>query len=176
MQSWRLPRSNTSRASCLVAMFHRRSSSMDLLGDMAEKIHRRIVVFNAHSQQRSPGANGVEKQEKTSIRLFIIVSFSRRLAVPYIRSDQRKSCVTLSTSPLYVCIVFFIQSSWLIYGPGHTDAYTKAGIMHRDISAGNILIDECGAGMLIDWDLCMDINCSSVRRREWRIVCFILSP
>ncbi|KAI0254074.1 hypothetical protein BJV78DRAFT_1359772 [Lactifluus subvellereus] len=35
----------------------------------------------------------------------------------------------------------------------HTVAYEKAGILHRDVSAGNILISGEGSGMLIDWDL-----------------------
>ena len=38
---------------------------------------------------------------------------------------------------------------------GHGEAYTLANIFHRDISAGNILIDENGEGMLIDWDLAL---------------------
>ena len=35
----------------------------------------------------------------------------------------------------------------------HRDAYIKARILHRDVSAGNILITEKGSGILIDWDL-----------------------
>src|SRR5712691_7157759 len=35
----------------------------------------------------------------------------------------------------------------------HRDAYNKARILHRDVSAGNILITEKGSGILIDWDL-----------------------
>ncbi|KAH9992537.1 hypothetical protein BJV74DRAFT_884660 [Russula compacta] len=35
----------------------------------------------------------------------------------------------------------------------HTAAYEKAHILHRDVSAANILITESGSGMLIDWDL-----------------------
>ncbi|THU98068.1 hypothetical protein K435DRAFT_753274 [Dendrothele bispora CBS 962.96] len=35
----------------------------------------------------------------------------------------------------------------------HTDAYTKAGILHRDVSAGNILITEDRRGLLGDWEL-----------------------
>ncbi len=33
------------------------------------------------------------------------------------------------------------------------EAYDKANILHRDVSAGNILITEEGSGILIDWDL-----------------------
>ncbi|KAH9975124.1 hypothetical protein BGW80DRAFT_1204651, partial [Lactifluus volemus] len=35
----------------------------------------------------------------------------------------------------------------------HTAAYNKTRILHRDVSAGNILITDKGTGMLIDWDL-----------------------
>jgi len=35
----------------------------------------------------------------------------------------------------------------------HRDAYIKTRILHRDVSAGNILITEKGSGILIDWDL-----------------------
>ncbi len=34
----------------------------------------------------------------------------------------------------------------------HEDAYIKCGLLHRDISASNILIDENGNGILNDWD------------------------
>jgi thiamine kinase-like enzyme len=34
----------------------------------------------------------------------------------------------------------------------HEDAYNKAGVLHRDISVGNIMITK-GHGILIDWDL-----------------------
>ena len=50
-------------------------------------------------------------------------------------------------------------------GPAHKKAY-KAGYMHRDISAGNILIytteDESGnvvtIGLLADWELCKHVD------------------
>ena len=35
----------------------------------------------------------------------------------------------------------------------HADAYNRTRILHRDVSEGNILITEEGAGILIDWDL-----------------------
>jgi serine/threonine protein kinase len=40
----------------------------------------------------------------------------------------------------------------------HTDAYNKTRILHRDVSAGNILITEKGTGILIDWDLSKEVK------------------
>jgi RIO-like serine/threonine protein kinase len=40
-----------------------------------------------------------------------------------------------------------------VFPTAHTAAYEKAHILHRDISAGNIMITDNGSGMLIDWDL-----------------------
>ena len=45
---------------------------------------------------------------------------------------------------------------------GHRQAWESKGLLHRDISAGNILIlryidkngKKQGIGILIDWDLC----------------------
>lgn len=48
------------------------------------------------------------------------------------------------TNPVYNCQSFTSKL-------GHDDAL-KAGVLHRDISAGNIMITE-GRGFLIDWDL-----------------------
>jgi serine/threonine protein kinase len=48
------------------------------------------------------------------------------------------------------CILPFKNSPCLV---AHRDAYNKARILHRDVSAGNILITEKGSGILIDWDL-----------------------
>ncbi|KAF9475561.1 hypothetical protein BDN70DRAFT_864698 [Pholiota conissans] len=39
----------------------------------------------------------------------------------------------------------------------HDEAYHKAGILHRDISIGNIMFRGDGKGMLLDWDLCIKL-------------------
>jgi hypothetical protein len=46
----------------------------------------------------------------------------------------------------------------------HDDACFEARILHRDISVGNILITKDNKGMLIDWDLCADMNTVTARR------------
>ncbi|KAI0062065.1 hypothetical protein BV25DRAFT_1885897 [Artomyces pyxidatus] len=40
---------------------------------------------------------------------------------------------------------------------GHWEAY-QAGILHRDVSAGNIIIGPDGRGLMIDWDLAKKVS------------------
>ncbi|KAI0039913.1 hypothetical protein FA95DRAFT_1550265 [Auriscalpium vulgare] len=51
----------------------------------------------------------------------------------------------------------------------HNVAFTAAKVLHRDISAKNVLIGADGVGVLIDWDLSkiLDAN-QEVWRQEWR--------
>lgn len=62
----------------------------------------------------------------------------------------------------------------------HKDAY-DAGILHRDISPGNIIIHE-GSGLLIDWDLSRPFDMQSTKpefpRRATRTVqpTFVAGP
>jgi len=53
--------------------------------------------------------------------------------------------------------------------PAHWLAYTLAKILHGDISVQNIMIDEDGNGMLIDWDFSKPVD-SVERHRGWQIV------
>lgn len=61
----------------------------------------------------------------------------------------------------------------------HEDAL-KRGILHRDISIGNILIYKPPGGggkvegLLIDWDLCVDLNRTGEARRRGRTVSFMI--
>ena len=45
---------------------------------------------------------------------------------------------------------FLVQANNLL---AHRHAHDKAKILHRDISAGNIMITEEGRGLLVDFDL-----------------------
>jgi len=43
------------------------------------------------------------------------------------------------------------------FASAHKEAY-EAGILHRDVSVGNIMITPEGRGLLIDWDMCKCID------------------
>ncbi|KZV72410.1 hypothetical protein PENSPDRAFT_363030 [Peniophora sp. CONT] len=47
----------------------------------------------------------------------------------------------------------------------HTSAY-EVGVIHRDISQGNILIDKDGRGMLIDWEMALDRDLLSTEQYD----------
>jgi len=52
----------------------------------------------------------------------------------------------------------------------HTEAYNNAGILHRDVSVGNIIISDRG-GLLIDWDLSREVDrLLQVPRQPFRTV------
>lgn len=44
-----------------------------------------------------------------------------------------------------------------VHGSALKDAY-EAGILHRDFSVGNIIMDGTGKGLLIDWDLSKPVS------------------
>jgi hypothetical protein len=61
---------------------------------------------------------------------------------------------------LRLSFVLKLKLIWTV----HHQAATDAQILHRDISDGNVLIDKDGNGMLIDWDLCCNLNEEGARR------------
>jgi hypothetical protein len=68
----------------------------------------------------------------------------------------------------FACCIFGFNFCALT---AHSDAYSKAGILHRDISVGNIMLGENGEGILIDWDQSVRVNnLQSFARRPGRTV------
>jgi serine/threonine protein kinase len=57
----------------------------------------------------------------------------------------------------------------------HRESYYNANVLHRDISAGNILIYE-GGGLLIDWDMSKDLDLKSDEKSILRTVGYIFVP
>ena len=59
----------------------------------------------------------------------------------------------------------------------HQHAYFDAGILHRNISVGNILITDEGKGLLINWDLCLNLNNdrASARRPDRTVSAYIFA-
>lgn len=72
--------------------------------------------------------------------------------------------ILIGTRPqtLTSCNVFSLSRSAAVQGAW------QAGWLHRDISAGNIMIDANGHGVLNDWDLAIDIF--TFVRLSWRTV------
>jgi serine/threonine protein kinase len=48
----------------------------------------------------------------------------------------------------------------------HSHAFNKAKILHRDISAGNIILTDEGKGLLIDWELAKMMGKGGSRRPD----------
>ena len=64
----------------------------------------------------------------------------------------------------------------MLFRLAHKGAY-DAGILHRDISVGNIIIDSNGKGWLIDWDLSKPLSAScEIPRNATRTVRFDILP
>ena len=52
----------------------------------------------------------------------------------------------------YILLYVIVYSLHLGHDLAHQQAF-NAGVLHQDISGGNILITDNGRGLLIDWDL-----------------------
>ncbi|PPQ78945.1 hypothetical protein CVT25_002396 [Psilocybe cyanescens] len=55
----------------------------------------------------------------------------------------------------------------------HREAYDKAMVVHRDISANNIMIDKGGRGLLVDWDFSKSIDEKKKERQQPERTLFI---
>ncbi|TFY71231.1 hypothetical protein EVG20_g1774 [Dentipellis fragilis] len=76
----------------------------------------------------------------------------RRPAVRrYHRFVQQEYCRSLETYMNEKELIDTVHDAF----EAHRQAWERAKILHRDVSAGNIMIDvKTGRGLLIDWDLC----------------------
>ena len=63
----------------------------------------------------------------------------------------------------------FIVNAQAYITPAHWLAYTLAKILHGDISVQNIMIDDEGNGMLIDWDFSKSVD-SAEWHKGWQVV------
>ena len=57
-----------------------------------------------------------------------------------------------------VCFNSLAETLLLTNRIAHTDAFLICGILHRDISAGNILLSLEGTGILNDWDMARKVK------------------
>ncbi|KAG6812402.1 hypothetical protein H0H92_003083 [Tricholoma furcatifolium] len=88
---------------------------------------------------------------------------TRRIHHCFVVDFIGKSLETFKNSKQLMQVIFdaFIGGSFASFGGffltlvvlAHKEAYEKCGIVHRDISARNILITMDGRGVLNDWDL-----------------------
>ncbi|KAJ8508114.1 hypothetical protein ONZ45_g9571 [Pleurotus djamor] len=80
-----------------------------------------------------------------------------------VKKIETRIHVRLVTAEVGTPLEFFKSSremlSAIYYAfEGHMQAYTKCGLLHRDISGGNILILPGEKGLLNDWDLAIMVN------------------
>ena len=71
-------------------------------------------------------------------------------------------------------VPYFENISLIITGEVVKVAYHEAGILHRDISAGNIMLNLAFGGILNDWDHAINISINAKIAREghsYRTVC-----
>lgn len=57
----------------------------------------------------------------------------------------------------------------------HKQAYELVGILHRNISVGNILIKPDGGGLLVDWDLPKPVDATGKSASERTVRRYSLS-
>ena len=91
--------------------------------------------------------------------LIVFNDFREMLAA--MRSALQDKCFQLARC-------FFL----LMYLAAHRESYYSGHVLHRDISAGNIIIYKNG-GLLIDWDMSKDLDLKTVEKNISRIIGYI---
>lgn len=59
---------------------------------------------------------------------------------------------------------------------GHKQAFEVCGVLHRDVSGGNILILPKGGGLLNDWDMAVKIEEAKLGPRAHERTVSLVSP
>ncbi|KIP03556.1 hypothetical protein PHLGIDRAFT_121484, partial [Phlebiopsis gigantea 11061_1 CR5-6] len=84
------------------------------------------------------------------------LDMSERIQTRLVIKEVGRSLETYDASPELI----IVTTDALL---GHQQAWEKAGVLHRDVSVGNILIDVASPeddihGFLTDWDLCQKLS------------------
>ena len=104
--------------------------------------------------QRYFDKEGIDMHERIQTRL-VLKEVGRPLES---YADSIDLILVVNDALQGVCLHLALKN-WLQFCIGHQEAWEKAGVLHRDVSIGNILIDTAAdpsdpVGFLCDWDLC----------------------
>ena len=93
----------------------------------------------------------------------------RSLGVHFSSSNAQNSLLWPSSMPFKVRLLAYNYAQVKLLtcdNAAHSHAFEDAKILHRDISAGNIILTSEGRGLLIDWELAKDVNEGGSRRPD----------
>lgn len=125
-------------------------ADMEMGGDVAVLIHRLQEQTVGTSRRRQQGHR-------------IFLNTPAKDLTTFVTAKCLVTCIAdAMEGTLYQSdVVFLTNFSSIIAAEA---AFEKAGVLHRDISAGNIMMSK-DRGLLIDWDLCIVMkNCPHVPR------------
>ncbi|KAI0822884.1 hypothetical protein BC628DRAFT_1455672 [Trametes gibbosa] len=126
-------------------------------GDLAQTTKSQDLWYKYHPNVSTDAPSPLKKHEHYRL---VVKEVGRPLA------DFRRGYELVFA--IFCCLQG--ESSVLIFSRSHALAY-DLGIIHRDISAGNILLygktgDDLWSGMLNDWELSKDVNSKSPVARQ----------